>query len=360
MTNSPAAYWIDVPGLAEAIGKARPSEDHQALTHAIGQFDALSGAKLGAIRDGYWRDRRKVVDPTGKIVGEDLKIWLALQIQADGGNVGRTYERLKGAGYKLTKCEITKLYLAHDRQTANAAELVQVEVDLVEEFIDRELFSQWQPYRPLLTLDDLLHHDGDVLSYRPRLEPTTYALRCCIDIAAFVDLSDSLEAQRRQVVGQRQYRVTGPEGSTIQTHTQLHPDWDRYPHHNRRFFKDWQRSSAGREGIRIGQHWSFDVRAGEDQKGEQWTQFVPMWNFRNKLAKIEASKHSDYALYGKLEAFDRRIKVPFGWFFYMLHGNRINADVGDRVISMAENGKIVLPEHDYRVLKDWSIQPYAF
>jgi hypothetical protein len=28
---------------------------------------------------------------------------------------------------------------------------------------------------------------------------------------------------------------------------------------------------------------------------------------------------SDYAFHGKLETLDRRVKVPFGWYFHMLH-----------------------------------------
>ena len=42
----------------------------------------------------------------------------------------------------------------------------------------------------------------------------------------------------------------------------------------------------------------------------------------------------------------------------MLHGNRVEA--GERVIKAAEQGLIMLPECDYRVLKRWEDQPYGF
>ena len=44
----------------------------------------------------------------------------------------------------------------------------------------------------------------------------------------------------------------------------------------------------------------------------------------------------------------------------MLHGNRLGPWVGEQILAAAEAGTIVLPEHDYRVLKDWSREPYGF
>ena len=44
----------------------------------------------------------------------------------------------------------------------------------------------------------------------------------------------------------------------------------------------------------------------------------------------------------------------------MLHGNRVHAWAGHRVIAAAEEVTIVLPEHDYRVLKSWQAEPYGF
>lgn len=41
-------------------------------------------------------------------------------------------------------------------------------------------------------------------------------------------------------------------------------------------------------------------------------------------------------------------------------GNRVDDAAGHRVIKAAEAGTIVLPEHDYRVLKGWEQNPYGF
>lgn len=44
----------------------------------------------------------------------------------------------------------------------------------------------------------------------------------------------------------------------------------------------------------------------------------------------------------------------------MLHGNRVDGDAAERVIRAAEAGTIVMPECDYRALKDWQDSRYGF
>ena len=60
-----------------------------------------------------------------------------------------------------------------------------------------------------------------------------------------------------------------------------------------------------------------------------------------------------YGLYGKLTQFDERIEMPFAWYFYGLHGNLVKSGQMERVLEAAEAAFIVLPEHDYRVLRRW-------
>lgn len=69
---------------------------------------------------------------------------------------------------------------------------------------------------------------------------------------------------------------------------------------------------------------------------------VPSWTFPYALAKFNPQTPSGYALYCALEKLDRCDNTPFGFYFFMSDGNRV-ADVGDRVIQLAEQGKIVLP-----------------
>lgn len=87
---------------------------------------------------------------------------------------------------------------------------------------------------------------------------------------------------------------------------------------------------------------------------------IPLWTTTLKLAEVESDKGSAYELFGKLEKLDRRVKVPFAWYFFLLHGDRVDDAAARRVIAAAEAGQIVLPEHDYRVLEAWEAHPYGF
>jgi hypothetical protein len=145
----------------------------------------------------------------------------------------------------------------------------------------------------------------------------------------------------------------------IQTHDELFPKWDRFPARHRRLFDDWRRSSAG-QSAQLCDHWFLDLSDHTSQQGERSMTLVPQWTFRQQLAEVKARKGGAYELYGALQKLDRRVGVPFGWYFFMLHGNRVTSDVGERVIEAAEAGQIVLPERDYRVLKDWQAQAYGF
>ncbi|HDR9140873.1 TPA: hypothetical protein QDB11_005604 [Burkholderia vietnamiensis] len=60
------------------------------------------------------------------------------------------------------------------------------------------------------------------------------------------------------------------------------------------------------------------------------------------------------------DPFDERIGHRFAWYFHGLHGNLILSGQMERVLEAAEAGLIVLPEHDYQVLRRWGDNQYGF
>jgi hypothetical protein len=66
-----------------------------------------------------------------------------------------------------------------------------------------------------------------------------------------------------------------------------------------------------------------------------------------------------HALHSKLKTVDRRSSIPFDWYFWMLHGNRVQVPTGRTILEALEAGKIVLPEHDYMTLRAWYARPYG-
>ncbi|KZC39888.1 hypothetical protein RHOFW510R12_01190 [Rhodanobacter sp. FW510-R12] len=358
------SYLRSFAGLDEAIAACPHSTTHEDLVCVIHRGASLRSARLATSRGDKWLLRRKVFAADGTLVANDHQAWLAQEVERDDGNVADTCARLDAAGYRLGLCRITTLYVVAAGDSGAAADFLQVEVDLEEEIIDREI-QPGQGWSTPLTLDALVHEaeQGPALSDPERrvVRGPTYRLRRVVDVGAWLGAADALEDVRREAVRDRRYRVTtaaNPAG-VVRTQDELDLGWDRYPTKHRRFFQDWARSSAGQH--RLCDHWVLDLKDWTDPRtGHRSMEMIPVWAFNRPLARVNAAKGSEYEFYGALEKLDRRVGVPFAWFFYMVHGNRVDADAGDRVIRAAEAGTIVIPERDYRVLKDWQAAPYAF
>lgn len=358
-------HTIEISGLAEAVAKAKPGKQHAALQAALIQHvPEWEDLHLTASRADTWRGTRQVRLADRTLIAEDHCVWLATQLAIRGGDADRTLKRLRDESLYLTQCNLTRLYLTAARGS-DPHQQVQIEVFLEHEVLDRKLGTDaWRVPRDLDSLVDACEQGASLDdAERVAVRADAYQLRRVIDVARWLEEADGLEVQRRDALRQRVYTVTtsSPEGKSVTTKTfdELNPGWDRYPPSYRRLFDDWQRSSAG-SAASLCDHWFLDLTDYTDPKGERTMTLIPQWTFARPLAKVNARKGSDYEFYGALQKLDRRVGVPFAWYFYMLHGNRVEADAGERVIRAAEAGTIVLPEHDYRVLKDWQDRPYSF
>jgi hypothetical protein len=369
-------YDIEMPELAQAVARAPVEPKHSALLDAVRSHRCLSDAKVGAWRNGSWLSRRKVVTAAGQLVHEDHAEWLQQQCALDGGDLSRTVRRLRALDYRLTECEITTLYLVHDRG-GRRQDFVQLTVHQEDEFIERRLFSvndtSWR--RSPRDLSDVIDEaeDGERFSgeSKARFRPAAYRLARAIDFAAFLHEAIAVESARRVMQRQRVIMVADvvPDGGIAvarpMTVGDLDPEGGRFAWAGQRLFEDWSFSSAGRSGARLCDHWVFQTSdytspARGNAPGERSMSFVPVWTFRARLAEVARLPASVHALYGKLETIDRRTGVPFGWYFWMLHGNRVHDAAGRAILEAAEAGMIVLLEHDYRTLKTWYERPYGF
>jgi hypothetical protein len=367
-TTSSARHRVEIPGLAEAIAAAQVTDKHPLLLKAVRGFEPLHSARLATTRDQGGRlVKRKVLDPAGQLVHEDHREWLRLEIEADAGHVGTTQARLRDKGFLLTVCQVQDIYLVHDRGGPNQANFLQVKIQIIDEWVDRQMFSRHSSWRDApRNLRDLVDaaEDGDTLDgeARRRFSPSAYVLEKVVDIALFIEEAEELEALKRAKLKQRRVNVTSMTTGveTAMSWDELSPGWDRHPTKAKRLFDDWTASSAGRSGARICEHWVMQTTDWTDPDGERWLSLIPAWTFDKTMAKIPSNKGGSYELFGKLEKIDQRTKAPFAWYFYMLHGNKVGDGAGRRILAAAEDGLIVLAEHDYRVLSTWNESPYGF
>jgi hypothetical protein len=366
MQTPDVTYRVPVNGLAERVAACVPSDKHHDLVKLVRAEPELGAAKIVLTEAGSTRARARVLTAAGEVIADDHEAWLQAELAKDGGNAAETIRRLAPLGYLLTECKLTTLNLVHDRGGAHHDNFVQITIWQEDEFLDRHAFDA-KPWFAVRDFFDLRSAAGPHFSdeARARVGPSAYSLREVIDMKLFMAELDAVEADQRAVASRRRFELTdGRTGETeIKTYAEISPGFDRYPSKERRLFNDWTVSSAGRSGARLCDHWVMKTwdRSGikHNPHGDRSIGITPSWTFSSKLAEVKSVK-SVYALLGKLETLDRRVKVPFGWYFYMLHGNRVRDWVGGEILTAAESGLIVLPEHDYRVLKAWSELPYGF
>lgn len=362
-------YRLDQPKLQLAVDSASPTPKHAALLKAIRAVAGFEEAKLVRIESGTSSlVQRKVVSAAGEIIHDDHQKWLASELEADGGRVSATRTRLAALDLRLSRCALTTLNLVVDR-AGDQANFMQATVHLLSEAIDRRLFDPyggWSTPRDPRELVDDAEQGAEVAEVDQKAIGTDhYELKEVIDMAAFVKAAQIIHRERVTEGSRRRFDVIEDDGTRqtkkVMTGAEIDPAWHLYPCKEHRYFGDWTTSSAGRSGARACDHWTFRVSDWTDAKdGERYLSFVPQWNLTRKLAKLERCPPSDYELFGKLEAMDRRVGVPFAWYFYMLHGNRVRDWAGKAVLRAAEAGRIVLPEHDYQVLRHWQARGYGF
>lgn len=358
-------YELNIPELAGTVASCAPSAGHTALVHALQRLPGLGNITLATTHyenGGSWLAKRAVYSATGERVHNDHEAWLRGELAADGGNAATTHRRLRAAGYRLAKTHVVDLHLVADHG-GDQANFWQLFVHLQDERLDCELFNA-HGLPPANERDLIMEAEGYELpeDQRVRLRPPSYALARAADIGRFLKLADQMDAQEKDRVRERRYLLRSDDGTEeTRTHAQMDAGFDRYPCKARRLFDDWAASSAGRSGARLCQHWIMQLSDWTNPKtAERDVSLIPAWTFSKKLAKVQASKGDVYAFYGKLQTLDRRVGVPFGWYFYMLHGNKVGDAAGNRAIEAAEQGLIVMPEHDYRVLRAWRARPYGF
>lgn len=355
-------YRLSLPGLDAAVAGCKPLPKHQALIACLRQFELLQDAQLTAVRADAWLSRRKVLDAFDRVVSDDHEAWLKEQLDIDGGNAAKTYERLKGQGYLLSQCAISTLYIVNDRGSSDESDFLQVRIDVDDEWTDRPLFSDWP--HSLRDLRDLIDSPGYELPVdkRTRVRPPTYRLVEIVDVKWFVQEAIEREQLELQALRAKRYVVrtdSEPEGR-VRSFEEAFPGWDAPPVKWGRIFADWSLSSAGRSGARMCEHWAMQMTDYTSPAGQRSMSLIPIWGTTLKLAEVEGRKGNVHELFGALQKLDSRVKVPFAWYFFMLHGNRVDDAAGHRVIKAAEEGQIVLAEHDYRVLKNWEANPYGF
>lgn len=357
-------YELHTDVLATIVAATPVTSKHAALLTTFATRTDYRGARYAVTRDEFSERPARVIDADGREIAADYHAWIDAQLDAHGGSVEDVVLAHRDSGYQLVNVQPLLHYFVFDRG-GDQDNFVQLEIWEEQEFVEREVFPRSTPWR-LPDLHELRSgwHDMPVERFERRtLGSPRYRLEAVIDMKHFAALAETTYNERRQRDGDRELveRNLDTGESRVVSVRELTPGYDNQQWRGRRFFDDWAASSAGQAGERVCQRWVFSTQDNTDPRIGREMDFIPRWTHTRKIAALKNTAKLDvYSLYGKLTQFDERIGHRFAWYFYGLHGNLILSGQMERVLEAAEAGLIVLPEHDYRVLRRWGDDQYGF
>lgn len=170
-------YTLAVAGLAQRVAQLAPSAKHERLLAALRAADPrMGGAVVAKSRTGLWQHQRSVLTSTGELVHDDHRVFLADQLDK-AGSAAAAMKRLQTLDYRLTRCEITQLFVIADEGGPQAG-FIQALVDVEEEFVEQRLFNEHGYWRTPTDLTDLCDAAKDGRSFtdeaRMRARPPAY------------------------------------------------------------------------------------------------------------------------------------------------------------------------------------------
>ena len=358
-TRLPDAASINA--VLSRLGPATADADlAPALTRAFPGFVFTAAA----VDDAYWRDTRAVLGPDGARLGEH-RPWIKAELAAAGGDLRALWERLRTSDLQITEWRGTSVF-AFAPTGPGAADYVQIALGRETEWRGGPIVDPH--YRPH-DVDDLFEpswvsRDGnaeDDLLAGPVYRLMDRAGGAVVHLRRFLARCARIERERREArrpeMEQRMIREVGPQGARETPFLAAVPDWFDYVPREVRFFQDWEGSSASAH--RVYAHWALDIRDYES-RGEREVGFIPR-PLHQPADRLQVGEDTSvHILMDRIEALDREIGLPFGWFFLMTHGHWVAPEVGHAIAAGLRAQRVRLPDRDAQVLLRWADTPYGF
>lgn len=340
--------------LIETLVATTPVEaKHAGLLKALRERAGMDTVRFATVRDGYSRTEQQnlIVTPEGESLGPVFD-WMKAELTACGSPAA-VLDKHQNSPLLRTISEISRLHFVAPIGDG-PSDFIQIDVELEQMFVADELFSK--PWSPPGTLDNLVSWCKGSPVPRMPFGQAKYTLNNVWNIPDLLSIEDTEDRWHKKRYEQLHLVIGGAP------FYERHPGLRTLAPKCRRLFNDWENSSAGRSGAAFADHWIFtSIHVDQSKPNSTHISMIPGWTTAKPPAEIKyKAKETCYGLWDRLLKIDKRAGYPFAWFFYMLHGNRVHDGSGKRILDAAEAGQIVMPEHDYQILKQWREHPYGF
>ena len=288
----------------------------------LGRLQAAApdlGFRLACERGGWYR-AGGVIRRDGRRLARNLRAWAESQLDEVGPCMTLPEDWDDLLATRIKGSTVYLVAVVGDR----AWDFAQLELEVVQEVTDRELFpSDFVPE----DIEDFLDPPATVA----RLAPTA--------------------------LGQAEYRFHG-----ISHIAQLREELDLSLSTNRRFLRfleDWEHSSAG-GAVRFCDHWVLRLFRYDDRFGEDKVEATPVPQRAAPPLPAAAHAAGGSELTKILWEFDRAVGYPMAWFFHILTAQKNMYGIAEQVVKDHGRGVAYLADKDLEALRAWYNEPYCF
>jgi hypothetical protein len=303
------------------IGRLPPRPHHTALLAAARDLAPNCNFQFALTRAGWYRPGG-VIRPDGTRLNEDLEAWAEAELEGCGGDIAELVERHGEDGLLATRLSGRTHYFA-GAFGPNPAEFMQLEVEELQEVLDRALIDPANPPADLQELTDPMTPLS--VAAQPVGHPR-YRFRRLIDM--------------RQVLARQPAPIGGlsPLG---------------------RFMAEWVAGSAADRDA-FCDHWIVAVREHQDRYRNTVLSANPVSVHTRELKPFHWDTAQSGVDFGnQIHAFDRAAGYPGAWYFHLVAAALVPRGVAYAVRRELEAGFSYLGDKEQALLERWLGEPYA-
>lgn len=307
--------------LAREIEAIPPRPHHAALIEIANRIRPGSTFRHALDRGGWYRPGG-VIRSDGKRFADNLEDWAKENLAACNGDMGELIERYEDSDLQVTRHSGSTHYFVA-AYGPGAADFLQLEIEELQEVLDRKLFDSDNPPEDL---QDLLEPMSPQALDAQAVGAPRYRFRRLIDMRqtiARVSLGASRDAALPRLLG------------------------------------EWTHSSAAARG-HFSDHWVVGLREHMDRYRNP---VVSASLVSRKARTLKPFQWNDTlsgpAMLAQLQAFDRAAGYPSAWYFHLIAGAFTPPKVAYAVAKDLDSGFSYLPDTEAALIKGWVAAPYS-
>lgn len=306
--------------LAAEIEATPPRPHHSALLEIANRIRPGCSFHYALNRGGWYRPGG-VIRTDGKRFADSIEAWAKANLEACAGDMGELVERYAGSDLQVTRHSGRTHYFVA-AYGPGAADFLQLEVEELQEVLDRQLFDADNLPEDLQELIDPLKPLE--LAAQPVAAPY-YRFRRLIDM-----------------------RQTVAKVSSDNRNAGLP-----------RLLAEWTHSSAASRG-HFSDHWIVALREHQDRYRNPVVSASLVSRKARDLKPFQWNVElSGVEMCAQLQAFDRAAGYPSAWYAHLVAGTITPPKVAYAVARDLEAGFSYLPETEAALIRSWVAAPYS-